>query len=75
MLPITRDDTSQDGNKPLAVAGHPDPAAPVFEEPELYNRTFTTTVGDRRLTYALTAQTESRLEEIRNRLWSAFAVP
>ena len=24
---------------------------------------------------ALTAQTESRLEEIRNRLWSAFAVP
>ena len=73
MLSITRDDAEQGESKPLAVAGYPDPASPVFEEPELYNRTFATTVGDRRMTYALTAQTESRLEAFRNRLWNAFA--
>ncbi len=66
-------DGAEGGAGAITTAGHPDPASPVFEEPALYNRSFTTGVGDRRLTYALTAQTESRLEEIRNRLWSAFS--
>lgn len=70
---LTQDDALAGSGGALTASGHPDPASPVFEEPALYNRSFSTGVGDRRLTYALTAQTESRLEEIRNRLWSAFS--
>ena len=54
-------------------AASPDPAAPVLEEPALYNRSFTTAVGGSRLTYALSAETEARMGDIRTRLWSAFA--
>ncbi len=60
------------GSTALTAGSHPDPAAPVFEEPELYNRSFTTDIGGRRLTYALTTETEARMGEIRSRLWIAF---